>query len=245
MASYEVTIKRFNGTGWDSYYPTTTIEQVKNLSSTLANMQTEIDDALTSVAWNDITGKPSWIGSSKPSYSWSEITSKPSWIGSSKPTYSWSEISSKPSWIGSSKPSYSWDEITSRPSAWMLFDNSSTSISKTSYVNTSLRNLSDGDVVALEVCYGSSASGYTHQIVTVAVGSDTTTSASKTHPRMVGISDFDGTYFKAINFKAYLYSGTLRLGYLRTLVGEFSGSTINWTTDDSITVYVKRIWKLV
>ena len=31
-----------------------------------------------SVAWNDITGKPSWIGSSKPSYSWSEISSKPS-----------------------------------------------------------------------------------------------------------------------------------------------------------------------
>lgn len=50
-----------------------------------------------SVAWNDITGKPSWIGSSKPSYSWSEISSKPSWIGSSKPSYSWSEISSKPS----------------------------------------------------------------------------------------------------------------------------------------------------
>ena len=50
-----------------------------------------------SVAWNDITGKPSWIGSSKPSYSWNEISSKPSWIGSSKPSYSWSEISSKPS----------------------------------------------------------------------------------------------------------------------------------------------------
>lgn len=69
-----------------------------------------------SVAWGDITGKPSWIGSSKPSYSWSEITSKPSWIGSSKPSYSWSEISSKPSWIGSSKPSYSWSEISNKPS---------------------------------------------------------------------------------------------------------------------------------
>lgn len=30
-----------------------------------------------SVAWGNVTGKPSWIGSSKPSYSWSEITSKP------------------------------------------------------------------------------------------------------------------------------------------------------------------------
>lgn len=55
----------------------------------------------TSVSWSSITGKPSWIGSSKPSYSWSEITSKPSWIGSSKPSYSWSEISSKPTIISS------------------------------------------------------------------------------------------------------------------------------------------------
>lgn len=31
-----------------------------------------------SVAWSDITGKPSWIGSSKPSYSFSEITGTPS-----------------------------------------------------------------------------------------------------------------------------------------------------------------------
>lgn len=31
-----------------------------------------------SVAWGDITGKPSWIGASKPSYAWSEISSKPS-----------------------------------------------------------------------------------------------------------------------------------------------------------------------
>ena len=30
-----------------------------------------------SVAWGNVTGKPSWIGSSKPSYSWPEITSKP------------------------------------------------------------------------------------------------------------------------------------------------------------------------
>ena len=54
-----------------------------------------------SVAWGDITGKPGWIGSSKPSYSWSEITSKPGWIGSSKPSYSWSEITGKPNVITS------------------------------------------------------------------------------------------------------------------------------------------------
>lgn len=49
-------------------------------------------DVEFSVSWSDITGKPSWIGSTKPSYSWSEITGKPSWIGSSKPTYTASEV---------------------------------------------------------------------------------------------------------------------------------------------------------
>ncbi|WP_455639776.1 tail fiber domain-containing protein [Parabacteroides sp.] len=33
-------------------------------------------------AWSEITSKPSWIGSSKPSYSWSEITSKPTVLSS-------------------------------------------------------------------------------------------------------------------------------------------------------------------
>lgn len=64
-----------------------------------------------SVTWNDVTGKPSWIGASKPTYAWSEITSKPTWIGSTKPTYTWSEITNKPSWIGSSKPTYTASEV--------------------------------------------------------------------------------------------------------------------------------------
>ena len=69
-----------------------------------------------SVTWNDVTGKPSWIGASKPTYAWSEITSKPTWIGSTKPTYTWSEITNKPTWIGSTKPTYTWSEITNKPS---------------------------------------------------------------------------------------------------------------------------------
>lgn len=52
----------------------------------------DYEDVEFSISWSDITGKPSWIGSTKPSYSWSEITGKPSWIGSSKPTYTASEV---------------------------------------------------------------------------------------------------------------------------------------------------------
>lgn len=54
---------------------------------------------LKSTSWDDVTGKPSWIGSTKPSYSWSEINNKPGWIGSTKPSYNWSEISNRPTTI--------------------------------------------------------------------------------------------------------------------------------------------------
>lgn len=39
----------------------------------------------TAVTWSTITGKPSWIGSSKPSYSWPEITSKPTLVKQVEP----------------------------------------------------------------------------------------------------------------------------------------------------------------
>jgi hypothetical protein len=68
-----------------------------------------------SVAWGDITGKPGWIGSSKPSYSWSEITSKPGWIGTNKPSYSWSEISGKPSEFQPKSHTHNWNQIYGYP----------------------------------------------------------------------------------------------------------------------------------
>ena len=53
----------------------------------------------TSLEWGNISGKPSWIGSTKPSYSWDEIGGKPEWIGATKPTYDFSEIQNKPTTI--------------------------------------------------------------------------------------------------------------------------------------------------
>lgn len=50
----------------------------------------------TSLEWDNISGKPGWIGSAKPSYSWDEIGGKPEWIGATKPTYDFSEIQNKP-----------------------------------------------------------------------------------------------------------------------------------------------------
>lgn len=64
--------------------------------------------------WSGITGKPSWIGSSKPTYTWSEITSKPSWIGSSKLSYSYSEISGTPS-LADVATSGSYNDLSNKP----------------------------------------------------------------------------------------------------------------------------------
>ena len=48
-----------------------------------------------SSAWADITGKPSWIGSSKPTYTWSEITSKPN-FATVATSGSYNDLSNKP-----------------------------------------------------------------------------------------------------------------------------------------------------
>lgn len=64
--------------------------------------------------WSGITGKPSWIGSSKPTYTWSEITNTPSWIGSSKPSYSYSEISGTPS-LADVATSGSYNDLSNKP----------------------------------------------------------------------------------------------------------------------------------
>lgn len=45
-----------------------------------------------SVDWENVVGKPSWIGSSKPSYSWNEISSKPSTFTPSAHTHDFDEI---------------------------------------------------------------------------------------------------------------------------------------------------------
>ena len=55
-----------------------------------------IPDYPTSLDWDEIDNKPSWIGSTKPSYAWSEITGKPDWMGDNKPSYAFSEITNTP-----------------------------------------------------------------------------------------------------------------------------------------------------
>lgn len=50
---------------------------------------------LTSVSWSQVSGKPSWIGSSKPSYTWSEIGSKPTFAAVAT-SGSYNDLTNKP-----------------------------------------------------------------------------------------------------------------------------------------------------
>lgn len=133
-------------------------------------------------------------------------------------------------------------------SGWTLLYNGSTMLSSSSF---STINLSDsiniGDVLAIEVRYGSNSTSYNSRIILTAIGSNSYTSTSGINPRKIGVTDFDGEYFKNIYFITYRYSTTqLRVGHYSYLRGRFlpSSNTVDWNTNQSLSVYITRIWKV-
>ena len=92
--------------------------------------------------WSGITGKPSWIGTSKPTYTWSEITSKPSWIGSSKPTYAWSEISSKPN-FATVATTGSYSDLSNKPTIDSSLSSTSTNAVQNKAVYSKFEEIAD------------------------------------------------------------------------------------------------------
>lgn len=92
--------------------------------------------------WSGITGKPSWIGTSKPTYTWSEITSKPSWIGSSKPTYAWSEISSKPN-FATVATTGSYSDLSNKPTIDSSLSSTSTNAVQNKTIYSKFEEIAD------------------------------------------------------------------------------------------------------
>jgi len=63
------------------------------LSANMGRILKDMIDSKGSVSsWEDITDKPSWITSTKPSYSWNEITSKPSTFTPSEHTHNYASL---------------------------------------------------------------------------------------------------------------------------------------------------------
>ena len=63
------------------------------LSANMGRILKDMIDSKGAVSsWEDITDKPSWITSTKPSYSWNEITSKPSTFTPSEHTHNYASL---------------------------------------------------------------------------------------------------------------------------------------------------------
>ena len=60
--------------GTSSSVLTTIKFMTDNLSTYSGKQVAFVEDIPTSIAWNNVSGKPSWIGTSKPTYSYSEIS---------------------------------------------------------------------------------------------------------------------------------------------------------------------------
>lgn len=144
-------------------------------------------------------------------------------------------------WQGTDRPS-DWKQIYTGTSIEALSKTTTTSITVPS-------NVYAGKTIAVEIRYGStSANSYTNKIVFVTLGTNSSTTASKTYPRYVSFSEWDGTYLKNISTKCYVTTTSsttsIIFGHLKTLIGSFSGTSIEWTTQDtdSLNVYIGKIW---
>lgn len=129
----------------------------------------------------------------------------------------------------------------------LLYTGSSTIPSSISTNNITLNQSVNiyGKILAFEVRNATGTDSYETQIVLGRIGSNTTTSASSTYDRLFSWSVFDGTYFKVHSFKAYgsnAVTNQMTVGYVKHLVGSFSGTVINWTTNTTTSIYLERIW---
>lgn len=103
-------------------------------------------------------------------------------------------------------------------------------------------------MLAFEVRITTGTDSYETYVVFARMGSNSTTSVSTTYDRLYSWSTFDGQYFKTHSFKAYVSNATtntMTVGFIKHLVGNFSGSTINWTTNTTTTIYLEKIWLVV
>lgn len=143
-------------------------------------------------------------------------------------------------WMGTDRPS-DWKEIYAGTSG-ALSEAATTPITVPS-------NIYAGKTIAVEIRYGSNSNtSYTNRIVFVTLGTSPTSGGSKTYPRYISFSEWDGTYLKNISTKCYVSTTssttTIIFGYLKTLIGQFTGTTIDWTTqaNDDLNVYIGKIW---
>ena len=102
--------------------------------------------------------------------------------------------------------------------------------------------LFSGAPIFIEV---NTSSSYTAvpKIIGVTVGGTTTRASATGEEYIAGWSTFDGTDFHIYTFSVWYSGNTLYFGAKRYIRGNFTSSSINWTTS-TYTLYVGRVWML-
>lgn len=101
-----------------------------------------------------------------------------------------------------------------------------------------------GKRIAIEVQYGSGTT-YTSKIIFGVLGSSSATGADPSVSKGIGWNYFDGTYLRVKTLFTYTSTSNtsaIYVGNLKTLFGKFTGTTIEWSTSYSETLYMKKIW---
>lgn len=100
-------------------------------------------------------------------------------------------------------------------------------------------------ILAFEVRTVTGTDSYETHVVFGRMGTNTITTTSSTYDRLFSWTTFDGQYFKTHSFKAYVsnaISSSITVGNLKHLIGNFSNTSIAWTTNTTTSVYLERIW---
>ena len=150
----------------------------------------------------------------------------------------WNETNSNSYAFIKNKPSFAkWTEIWSGAVNLNAYISSFYTVSVPTNTYISKR-------IAIEVQY-STGTTYTSKIIFGVLGSNPVYTASTSVSKGIGWNYFDGTYLRIKTLFAYTPTGTgssIYVGHLKSLLGTFTGNTIEWTTSHRETLYMRKIW---
>lgn len=107
------------------------------------------------------------------------------------------------------------------------------------------KSISQGDVLAIELNSTSSAS-YNPIVLTITIQRISTNPNSYNYDyNLESFTSWTGTELRVNNFSISASGTNLYFGNKKYIKGSFSGSNIEWTTNQSYTLYVGRVWRLV
>ena len=94
----------------------------------------------------------------------------------------------------------------------------------------------------IEVNFDTGNYAYNSKIVSVSLGYNTTAPNTSSHYYLVSVPIWNGSDLTVYSFSLSYSGKTLYFGNKRYVKGNFSGTTISWTTNQSYSLYVGKVW---